>query len=557
MSNPIEMIEDMVGGALAKEPLPTPERIRELISGVRSLSFISDVSDADAEKLALKFEERHGVEMKIGAVLKESDFEPWLDAARADIDPYYWQRYRRLLSEQGFSSQVLATLDDVTDRILGLLENPKKEGNWDRRGMVVGHVQSGKTANYTGLISKAADAGYRLIVVIAGVHNNLRNQTQIRIDEGFVGRDSARMLTSSEERIIGVGRYDSSRCPSTFTNSIRDFNKIMASGVGIPLQNLKEPAVFVIKKQANTLKNLLEWLKEHSASRGSGSVDAPMLLIDDEADNASINTKHGSGEVTRINGQIRQLLNMFEKSCYIGYTATPFANIFIDPASEDEMFGEPLFPKNFIVSLDPPGNYFGADRVFLEDSENVIRHIDDNEDRLPLKHPAEFQMEALPQSLLTAVRAFLVAKAIRILRGDETSHSSMLVNASFRNNVQSQIRNEIHIALEQIQASVRVNASLSPQQALKDKEILALHDVWREEYESSTEFDWPAVQSRLHQAVAPVRTALINYRSPDTLDYAGHAKTGLSVIAVGGFSLSRGLTLEGLMTSYFLRNSMM
>ena len=197
------MIEDMVGGALAKEPLPSPERIRELISGVRSLAFIGDVSDADAEKLALEFEERHGVEMKIGAVLKEADFEPWLDAARANIDPYYWQRYRRLLTEQGFSSQVLATLDDVTDRILGLLENPRKEGNWDRRGMVVGHVQSGKTANYTGLISKAADAGYRLIVVIAGVHNNLRNQTQVRIDEGFVGRDSARMLTSSAERIIG------------------------------------------------------------------------------------------------------------------------------------------------------------------------------------------------------------------------------------------------------------------------------------------------------------------------------------------------------------------
>ncbi len=117
----------------------------------------------------------------------------------------------------------------------------------------------------------------------------------------------------------------------TFTNSVKDFSKEMATGVGVPLDNLKEPVVFVIKKHSSTLKNLLEWLREHNASRGGSTVDAPMLLIDDEADNASINVKYGKGEVTRINGQIRELLAMFSRSCYVGYTATPFANIFIDP----------------------------------------------------------------------------------------------------------------------------------------------------------------------------------------------------------------------------------
>lgn len=557
MHDGLQTLENMVGAQLAKEPLPTPQRIRELIEAVRNLPFCANVSSDEAERLALEFEERHGVEMKIGAFLTETDYEPWLDAARASIIPYYWKRYRQLLVQQGFSGHVLATLDDVTDRILGLLENPQKPDSWDRRGMVVGHVQSGKTANYTGLICKAADAGYRLIVVIAGVHNNLRNQTQIRIDEGFVGRDSARMLSARDEQIIGVGKFDSSRRPVTFTNSVRDFNKVMATGVGVPLQNLTEPAVFVIKKQSNTLKNLLEWLKEHSARGGTATVDAPMLLIDDEADNASINTRHGKGEVTRINGQIRDLLKMFNRSCYVGYTATPFANIFIDPATDDEMRGADLFPKDFIVSLDPPTNYFGANRVFIEDAERIVRHIDDNEERLPLKHATDFRVTALPPSLVTAVRAFVIAKAIRLARGQEAMHCSMLVNASIKNDVQRQLRNELHIVLKELQASVRVNAALPPADALRDPAIRALHDVWADEYEGTTGCDWPTVQERLHEAAASIRTVLINSKSADVLDYAGHAKTGLSVIAVGGFSLSRGLTLEGLMVSYFLRNSMM
>lgn len=557
MHDGLQKLATMVGAQLATEPLPTPERIRKLIGDVRGLPMCSGVTADEAEKLALEFEERHGVEMKIGAFLTEAGYEPWLDAARANIVPYYWERYRKLLVQQGFSGHVLATLDEVTDRILGLLENPQKPDRWDRRGMVVGHVQSGKTANYTGLICKAADAGYRLIVVIAGVHNNLRNQTQIRIDEGFVGRDSARMLSTRDEQSIGAGKFDCSRRPVTFTNSVRDFNKVMATGVGVPLQNLTEPAVFVIKKQSNTLKNLLEWLKEHSARGGTASVDAPMLLIDDEADNASINTRHDKGEVTRINGQIRDLLKMFNRSCYVGYTATPFANIFIDPATDDEMRGADLFPKDFIVSLDPPTNYFGANRVFLEDADRIIRHIDDNEERLPLKHATDFTVAALPPSLVTAVRAFVVAKAIRIARGQVAMHCSMLVNASIKNAVQRQLRNELHIVLEALQASVRVNGALPPTVALLDPEIHALHDVWVEEYRETTEFDWPTVQVRLHEAAASIRTVLINSKSADVLDYAGHSKSGLSVIAVGGFSLSRGLTLEGLMVSYFLRNSMM
>lgn len=553
-SQNLEELEVAVEAMLAHEQNLTPERIREWIAKYR---LIHQVSDADAEMLARRFETRHGVTMNIGSVLTEKGYVPWLDNARANIVPYYWERYKKLLGKKHFSTQVVATLDDVTDRILGLMENPEKPGPWNRRGMVVGHVQSGKTANYTGLICKAADAGYRLIVVIAGIHNNLRNQTQLRIDEGFVGRDSARLLSRKEDSFVGVGAFDQTRRPVTFTNSLKDFSKAMATGVGIPLQTLKEPAVLVIKKNSSTLKNLLEWLAEHNAKRGGKTIEAPMLLIDDEADNASINVSHGKGEVSRINGQIRSLLGMFDRACYVGYTATPFANIFIDPDTDHEMFKEDLFPKNFIVSLDPPTNYFGANRVFLQDSEQIVRHIEDNEDALPLKHEKGLRIITLPNSLMDAVRTFVVAKAIRLVRGHAKQHCSMLVNTSRFTDVQSQLRNELHNRLESIKSSVRVHGALDPAGALTDSEIKALYDIWEREYSHIEGLDWNAIQKKLHDAASPIKVVEVNSRASGTLNYSDHASNGLNVIAVGGYSLSRGLTLEGLMVSYFLRNSMM
>lgn len=556
MNDRLSDLESMVSAALANQQAPTADNIRELIGNVRQLPMFGSITDEDAERLAKRVEERVSIVQPLGSVLIEREHTPWLDAARARIDPYYWNRYRQHLIQEGFPIASITTLDDVTDRVLGLMQDPIRGGPWDRRGMVVGHVQSGKTANYSGLICKAADAGYKLIVVIAGVHNNLRSQTQRRIDEGFVGRDSARLLSRKDEMYVGVGRFDHARRPVTFTNTIRDFNKTTATGVGIPLQNLTEPAVFVIKKNSSTLKNLLEWLREHSARGGGESIDEPMLLIDDEADNASINIRHGAEEVSRINGQIRDLLRMFDRSCYVGYTATPFANIFIDPDTDDEMCGEDLFPRSFIVSLDPPSSYFGATTVFLEEGEQYIRNIEDNEDHLPIRHQIGFVLSSIPPSLAAAVRTFILGRAIRLARGHEGQHCSMLVNASRFINVQRQLRNEIHGLLDHIQQSIRVNGALPPGTALLDHEISALHTVWRREFHE-TEFDWAQVQSRLLEAASPIRAVEVNSQSPGTLDYTGNRQHGLNVIAVGGFSLSRGLTLEGLMVSYFLRNSMM
>ena len=561
MQDAIEGIRVMAGASLATQR-PTPELIREKIELVRKIH--PPITNDAAEKLAREFEAIHDVTMDLGAILENDGFEKWLEDARSEIDFYFWGRYRKLLAEKRFSAHVLASLDEVTDRTLGLLENPRKEGKWDRRGMVVGHVQSGKTANYTGLICKAADAGYEVIIVIAGLHNNLRNQTQMRLDEGFTGFDSSKLLSNNKESesIIGVGRHDRKHRPNSFTNTIRDFNKQTATSIGIPLKNLNQPVLFVIKKNTWTLKNLLEWLREHNAKGGASSIRAPMLLIDDEADNASINIRKRQEDVSRINGQIRELLGVFDRSCYIGYTATPFANIFIDPESDNAMFGEDLFPRDFIVSLDPPDNYFGSSRVFLDEPDSgqgssIIRYIEDNGDLLPLKHRKVHQLIGLPDSLKFAIRTFILARAIRLGRDQTGMHNSMLVNASIFTDVQRQLRNEVHMLLEQIRSSIRVNGAKPEADALNDPEIRELHEVFLKEYSGNCGLEWTVIQERLWESISPIKAVEVNSKSSGTLDYSDHEKHGLNVIAIGGFSLSRGLTLEGLTISYFLRNSMM
>ncbi len=337
----LERLKVMVQSLLALEDSPTQQRIREVIGEVHPAC--PAVTEHEAEELAHYFESVHGVRMNLGASLQSSKFEPWLDAARMNIDFYYWERYKRLLYDKGFSGQVLGAMGSVTDRILGLLENPLRSGRWDRRGMVMGHVQSGKTANYIGVVSKAADAGYRVIIIIAGIQNSLRNQTQRRVDEGLIGLSSQSTSRDSLKKVrVGVGKYGSGPAPTSFTTAYRDFHAQVAHAVGVSLKDLKEPVVFVIKKNPSTLQNLISWLQTHNATLGTETIAEPMLIIDDEADNASINIQHRMDQVSKINGQIRQLLQLFERSCYVGYTATPFANIFIDPDSDNEMVGHRL-----------------------------------------------------------------------------------------------------------------------------------------------------------------------------------------------------------------------
>ncbi len=552
----IDVMRLMAEGVLA-QGLPTQSRIREVIATTRR-SF-PGVSDADAEDLALRFETVHGVWMTDGATLQDRGFKPWLEGTRSEIDFYYWNRYRRFLVEKGLSGQVLGSLSNVTDRILGLLEDPRKPGRWDRRGMVMGHVQSGKTANYIGLVNKAADAGYRVIIIIAGLQNKLRDQTQQRVDEGFIGfsRTAGPRRQFSGHSILGVGRYDSRNQPNAFTTSYRDFHKGIAESLNVRLQNLHQPAVFVIKKNPSTLRNLIDWLRVHNSQLGTETILEPMLLIDDEADNASINIKQSIDEISRINGQIRELLGLFARSNYVGYTATPFANIFIDPDSEDQMAGHDLFPRDFIVSLDPPSNYFGASRVFGESTHPILQDIDDHEEILPTSHPIHHVLVGLPTSLNEAIRCFVLARAIKLARGQDRSHNSMLVNVSRFVAVQRQVRDEIQGFVERVASSIRINGSHIRRGAFSDPEIDSLYQVYRKHYEESCGTDWEKVKRYLHESISAISVVEVNSQSTGSLSYSEHQESGLNVIAVGGLSLSRGLTLEGLTISYVLRRSIM
>lgn len=545
------------------EPPLTGEKIRFAVSEqLKNSNFSGKISEEDAELVARLLEEKHGIHMGVGAVVDAEEFVPWLSDAKInrEIGDFYWGRYRQLLCEKRLPTTVIDSTDAVTDRILDRLGNPKDQSTWLRRGMVVGHVQSGKTANYTGLICKAADAGYRLIVVIAGIHNNLRNQTQARIDEGFIGRDTGRLAHANQaqrQRIIGVGQFDKREFPVSLTNTLRDFNKATATTFTAQLSQINVPVVLVIKKNSSTLKNLLEWLREHSVHQSTQMVSQPMLLIDDEADNASINTAYQRDEVTRINSQIRELLSLFHRSCYVGYTATPFANIFIDPDTDDEALKQDLFPRDFIIGLDAPSNYFGAQKIFLDARDQHIRLIDDNEDVLPMKHKIDHPVDVLPGSLVEAVRAFIVARAIRNARGQQAGHASMLVNASRFTDVQGRLRLRIVDVVARIRDAVAVDAGKGSA-ALRNPEIAALHATWKREFADAEGGDWPSVQARLHEVLVAARVVEVNAsKRAQALDYDHAGEHGITVIAVGGFSLSRGLTLEGLTVSYFLRNSMM
>lgn len=534
---------------------PTQERIRQIVAEARP-SF-PRVTDDQAEELAMEFETLYDITIRAADAIHDPQFQQWFETKRLRIEFYYWNRYRQLLSQKGFPRQVLAEIDNDTNRIVGYLENPQRAGQWDRRGMVIGHVQSGKTGNYIGVVTKAADAGYRVIIIMAGTQNKLRDQTQQRLDEGFIGFDTAAGIRSFGREPLGVGRFGLQRKPITFTTAIKDFSKDVAESLNVRLQDLREPVVFVIKKNTNTLRNLIDWLTTHNARLRTAKIREPMLLIDDEADNASINIHQRMNKISTINRQVRQLVNLFERSCYVGYTATPFANIFIDPDDESEMVGHDLFPRDFIVSLNPPSNYFGANRVFRDWADTVLQEADDHHDLLPMSHRKNHVVRALPKSLVDAVRLFLVARSIRIVRGHVQDHNSMLVNVSRFVAVQRQIRNEIHALVAQVGSSVRVNGAKPPGEALRDPEMRALHRVFEEHYGRTCGHDWQDVQAHLYDSISTVRVMAINNESSDSLNYTDHEETGLAVIAVGGMSLSRGLTLEGLSVSYFLRRSLM
>lgn len=477
-----------------------------------------------------------------------SDFKPWLKKNSAGIDFYYWNRLKRYYLEGGsLAAPVVATLDAVTDQILDFSGNPLTPGVGSRRGMVMGHVQSGKTTNYSAVICKAADAGYRTIILLAGITNSLRAQTQERLDETFIGKKSVFHALAAEPLPI-LTYAMKKRFPAYGTSRDKDFTRDPGGGVVFSLAAHNEPIIFVCKKNKAPLSKLRDWLIE----QGHGQIiTSPLLLIDDEADNASINTSKDPRATTAINGVIREIMALFERRSYVGYTATPFANIFIDPDSNDEMLKDDLFPKHFIKTLDPPNTYVGASRVFADDGdlrEQMVEVVKDYIPHLPLNHKAAHPV-TLPPSLLTAVRVFVLTRAIRILRGQGRQHCTMMINVSRFNAIQEKVHGEVYLYLQTLQNAAGNANGPDP---LSDPVIADFKEDFEREFGDGEEtFD--AIRTVLAEA-ARVQPLTVNMKG-GTLDYRAHRESGLHVIAIGGLALSRGLTLEGLTVSYILRNT--
>jgi hypothetical protein len=511
----------------------------------------------------------------------------------------FWPRLERYLRRvDELEPAKVLELDRSTDKTLELLESPQREGRWDRRGLVVGHVQSGKTSHYTALAAKALDAGYQIIVILAGVHNSLRAQTHERIDEYLIGRDSAALLEAVRQhrttveagQRLGVSDFDLKRGVSdpaisiltcTNSNDTGDFKTAVATIVGLPV-GPGSRLVMVVKKNATILRNLVDWMRLQNAAPGTAAPDrrvpAPTLVVDDEADHASINTRDPDQDPTTINRLIRELLMVFDRVSLVGYTATPFANIFIpidaNPANQAR-FGDDLFPRSFIVNLKPPSDYIGPDRVFGHPGDESINiperpplpmfiSVNDAGTWMPDKHKKDHYPGSIPASLQEAVRLFVLVCAARAARGDEQVHNSMLVHATRFVNVQSRVAEQIEAELNALRNVLTYGAPGSSQsgrqriESLWNRHILKEHEDFRVQLgeECPPLPDWDQVWSRVDAALKRITVMRVNGTSADALKYSKNPE-GVYVIAIGGDKLSRGLTLEGLSVSYFLRTSNM
>ncbi len=555
----------------------------EIEEAVDSILTIPRFKELDKQMLIREIESLYRIRQDDYQIIeKDERRNPWLNEKRSQIDfkNGFWGRYRDYLGdEKNFAPDTINKLDNLTDRILDSLFDPTKNIQLDKKGLVVGQVQSGKTSNYVGLICKAADAGFGLIIVLAGIHNNLRSQTQLRIDEGFLGFDTQHARAFDQSNLhIGVGRLGHPLVAHSLTSSLDkgDFTQGTVNTLGINF-NTSDPIIAVIKKNPNVLKKIHKWLSAQANKDpkiGRIIKDKALLLIDDEADNASINISNDPEKRSSINNWITKTLNLFGKNAYVGYTATPFANIFI-PLEEDN-----LFPRDFIINISAPSNYIGPEKVFgfklIADNEEsdtvlpIVNRIDDYDSFIKDTHKQYDELPSeLPKSLKYAIRCFVITCAIRRLRGQTTSHNSMLVHVSrftrWQNHITELIENQFNYykrGIDQNDSEI-IEDFRRTFEADEDgyKSYIAVTDQIIKSRVNNIDsrlqkHNWKDVLSHLNDASSRIEVKAIHGGSGEALDYYDH-KNGYSVIAIGGNKLSRGLTLEGLSISYFLRSSKM
>lgn len=501
------------------------------------------------------------------------------NARKKEINWSFWDRYKFYLTEkEKYQPGVIFQLDRLTDEILDNLYDPAIfDTNFAKKGLVVGQVQSGKTSNFTGLICKAVDAGFNIIIVFAGMLDDLRTQTQNRLESCFLGfttKDIER-IQDDEKPGIGVGLPKNNLIAHAFTTVVSDFKETTINSIGTNFQT-NDPILFVVKKNGKILANLHKWFSKKNLDTKS------VLFIDDEADNASPNASGDRKKATSINQKIRDLLSLFRRNAYVGYTATPYANIFIDRTNEND-----LFPRHFIANLPTPQAYLSPEKVFGLDNEDeqplpIVNIINDYKNFVPDKHKigdtSSLTYQNIPDSLKYAIRCFILSCAVRCHRGQMNKHNSMLIHISRYQRWQNEIKIIIDKLFKFYKNDILADDPQIYSQLKRDFEenyicgtgvnqveyrsyLQTTNEVINSQYsiikDGVEPICWDDIKEHLYHVVTKIEVRALNGSSEDSLAYEDHKDDGYYVIAIGGDKLSRGLTLEGLTISYFLRASKM
>ena len=561
----ITRTQEMLEAFFAKKPTARQELVcvaKNLLNAVMKISEADFDYDTILNEVISRYETNVGIKTFEPDVLVEDPNSNRWFTLQDDNSRTYFKRYRDYLRQQGWGNDMLDNLESNCEKTLSRCADPKDKATVDskKRGLVMGDVQAGKTANYLGLINMACDYGYRVIVLIAGLTDSLRTQTQERIDYGFIGAYSNSIGNGMPE-YVGVGDEDGKYYAVPLTNSDFDFNKMKQQNMNFQATDTNKPVILVVKKNAAILSAVHNWLNP-----GEGISGDSVLIIDDEADNASPNTKKPGYDASAINRKIRDIYNKFPIASYVGFTATPFANIFINPFDDDEY--QDLFPQDFIVQLNAPSTYFGSDKVFPCDGSDSpsIRLLDTDEHNfIPLKHKKDYVVYELAESLKEAILAFLINNVVRTLRGGKHKHRSMMINSTALNAPQESVSEAVNSYLK-ILLNIIEQDSLKPESDfVKNDEMRKLYDLYvsgdgngKDFYrEIRNDLAWVDIQHGLYDEIRLFETTIINnrYRGKLRYDYSAHKDVGSRVIVIGGFVLSRGLTLEGLCVSYYSRSA--
>ncbi len=472
--------------------------------------------------------------------LDAEDFQSWLDPSK--VEWTQWNAYRQwLLFEEGRSSGEIAELRQDLDEVIDHLGNPNDNTEWQRRALLIGNVQSGKTATFLGLVNKALDVGYKAIIVLAGQTDVLRMQTQYRLEQGVVGKSSSfdKEDLGVSKRDIGVGNYGSKGAGFFVCTSMeRDFNRTALKTTSTD-PHAGGMSIFVCKKNKAVLESIQAWFTRDLSGEPSNT---PLLIIDDESDYASVNTNDPDLDPTTINNAIRQLLGLTRRGSYVAITATPFANIFIDHEIDND-----LFPRDLIFGLTPPDSYQGPKKLFGSGRElgaRTIQYNDDAEEFFPFKHKKDMEIEGLPDSLVEALDCFALSNVIRDLREEDSQKRSMLINVSRYIDTQKLLTPIVESAWLSILDELRYAQSAS-----RNRTVKRIQGVFEAHF-ADAGFEWGEVMPQIIESNTEVKIVTTNSLNKQ-LDTDGYPDR---FIAIGGDKLSRGLTLDGLSTSYFYRD---